>query len=77
MVLAALVEPVLAAPPVNRWGLEYNRPTRVPRASDPFVHKPPVRVYRKPKPEPVEPAEVPPLPKYGKPKPAIERIPGT
>lgn len=72
-----MAEAAFAAGPVNRWGLEYNRATRVPRASDPFVHKPPVRVYRKPKSKPVPEAEVPPAPGYGAPKPAIERIPGT
>lgn len=74
---AGAAEPVFAAGPVNRWGLEYKRPTHVPRASDPFVHKPPVRVYRKAKPKPLPETEVPPSPRYGKPKPAIERIPGT
>jgi hypothetical protein len=74
---AALAEPVFAAGPVNRWGLDYNRATRVPRAADPYVHRPPVRVYKKPKPKPLPEAEVPPSPRYGKPKPAIERIPGT
>lgn len=73
--LGMIAAPASAAGPVNRWGLEYNRPTHVPRAADPYVHKPPVRVYRKPKPVPE--AEVPPRPRYGEPKPAIERIPGT
>jgi hypothetical protein len=71
-----LAVPASAAGPVNRWGLDYNRPTHVPRAADPYVHKPPVRVYRKPKPKPVPEAEVP-RPRYGEPKPAIERIPRT
>jgi hypothetical protein len=67
--------PAFALEAVNRWGLQYNRPTHVPRAADPYVHRPPVRVYRKPKPKPVPEAEVPPSPRYGKEKPAIERIP--
>lgn len=76
LIVATPALPSLAAGPVNRWGLDYNRPSRLPRAADPYVHRPPVRVYRKAKPPAVE-ADVPPLPRYGKPKPAIERIPGT
>lgn len=75
LIAAATVLPSFAASQVNRWGPDYNRATRQPRASDPYVHKPPVRVYRKPKPLPH--VEVPPLPRYGSPKPAIERIPQT
>jgi hypothetical protein len=76
IVAAATAVPAFAAGPVNRWGLDYNRAARPPRAGDPFVHKPPVRTYRRTKPAEVE-ADVPPSPRYGKPKPAIERIPGT
>jgi hypothetical protein len=76
LVAGVAAMPAFAAPPVNRWGLDYNRASRPARASDPFVHKPPVRTYRKTRPPAVE-ADVPPQPRYGKPKPAIERIPGT
>jgi hypothetical protein len=76
LIAASTAWPASAAPPVNRWGLDYNRASRPPRASDPFVHRPPVRVYRKAKPPAVD-TELPPSPRYGKPKPAIERIPGT
>jgi hypothetical protein len=75
LIAAATAFPSFAAGSVNRWGLDYNRVTRQPRASDPYVHKPPVRIYRKPKPLPD--VEIPPLPRYGKPKPALERIPET
>ena len=59
----------------NRWGLDYDRATRVPRASDNIVPRMPprarVKIRKTPK------ATIQPLPKYGKPKPAIERIPET
>jgi hypothetical protein len=75
LILMTAGGPSLAVEPVNRWGPEYNRATRVPRASDPLVQRPPVRVYRKIRPPPK--VEIDPLPRYGKPKPAIERIPKT
>ncbi len=77
LIAAVAAVPALAVEPVNRWGLDYNRATRLPRAADPYVHKPPARIYRKAKPKPLPPAKIPSLPRYGKPKPAIERIPKT
>lgn len=74
---ALIAAPAGAAWPPNRWGLEYSRPTRLPRASDPFVHVPPARIVPKRKPVPLPEAEVPLRPRYGRPKPAIERIPET
>lgn len=67
--------PADAEPVPNRWGLDYNRATRIPRASDNIVPRVPPRVYPKVKKAPK--AKIQPLPKYGKPKPAIERIPET
>ena len=78
--LAALMAAEAAcAEPVNRWGTEFNRATRVPRASDIYIRRPPIRVH------PVKPApeiktykkKSVPEPHYGAPDPAIDRIPET
>ena len=71
--------PSQAQEPVNRWGLDYNRITRVPRAGEaPPVRRIPPRVYPKLKiPEPYLKAAPRYAPRYGTPEPAIERIPPT
>lgn len=71
-----LAPAVYAQAPVNRWGPDYNRATRVPRASEPpVVRRIPPRVYPKLKiPEPYLKAAPP---RYGTPERPIERIPPT
>jgi hypothetical protein len=71
-----LVPAAEAQAPVNRWGPDYNRATRVPRASEPpVIQRIPPRVYRKPKiPEPNLKAAPP---RYGTPQRPIDRIPPT
>ena len=75
----ATVLPSQAQEPVNRWGLDYNRITRVPRASEPPpIRRIPPRVYPKLKiPEPYLKSAPRDAPRYGTPEPAIERIPPT
>lgn len=60
--------------PAVRLGVEQNRVTRVPRATDIYVRRPPVRV---PKVKPVPRQDLDPLPRYGTPDKAIDRIPPT
>ena len=71
-----LASSVHAQEPVNRWGPDYNRVTRVPRAGEaPVIRRIPPRVYPKLKiPEPYLKAAPP---RYGTPKRPIERIPET
>lgn len=71
-----LAQAVQAQAPVNRWGLDYNRATRVPRAGEPpVVRRIPPRVYPKLKiPEPYLKSAPP---RYGAPERPIERIPPT
>ncbi len=71
-----LAPEVHAQEPVNRWGPDYNRATRVPRAGEaPVIRRIPPRVYPKLKiPEPYLKTAPP---RYGTPKRPIERIPET
>ena len=73
-VLAASVATIADAQPVNRWSTHGMRANRVTRPNDLYV-RPPVRVT--PRPQPTQKPKLNPRPKYGKPSPAIERIPPT
>ena len=74
-----LASAAAAQEPVNRWGPNYNRATRVPRASEPpVIRRIPPRVYPRLKiPEPYLKSAPREAPRYGTPERAIERIPPT